>query len=302
MMKWALTLVLVGVVAGGCPTLSCTDYLDPGLCGYLEGDRYLVKSCGEGKSCPLPKSLNDSSLLVCESSSATPLTFLHEFALQADNDGLIRHEGESCIGLEGYCLLEEDLVCACTPDCTCVQGGKAGDSCESIGCAWGASCLAGTCTKWFTQAYGTVVSDSRLCASMEVDDSGACLRSDTNAHDIFAPCETDLDCIGTLRTRGHCQCGGLGLSYCVLKSGDQPYEHLKSAHFAKSVSEIQYWQLVIEHWAFLQRNDGDTEDFTEFPACVDEVWPELALQLRELPALVDFQSAGLLVLGFLSFS
>lgn len=302
MMKWAVALALAGLVAGGCPTLSCTDYLDPGLCGYQEGDKYLVKSCGQGLACPLPKSLNDSSLLVCGSSFQQPLTYLHEIEPQADNDGLIRREGETCAGSEGYCVLEADLVCACTPDCICVKGGQPGDSCDSIGCAWGSSCLSGKCTKWFSQASATVVSDWRLCTSMAVDDSGACLQSDTNAHNIFAPCETDLDCTGTSRTRGHCQCGGLGLSYCALKSGDQPYEQLRSAYFAKSISDILYWQLVIEHWAFLQRNDGDIEKFREFPACVDVVWPQLAVQLRELPALVDFESAGLLLLGLLSFS
>lgn len=300
MMKCAVLLVLVGLSASTCPTLTCTDYLSEGLCGYLDETTYLIKPCAEGMGCPLPGSLNDTSLLVCEQKSQTPALYLHELN-PTSTFGFIRHEGESCYGSEGTCLLEENLVCACSPDCTCVQGGQPGDSCATTPCAWGSSCLSNTCTKWFSQSFGTLVPDKLLCEAMEVDDTGACIREDTNSNDIFEPCESDSDCVGTQRTRGHCQCGGLGLSYCALKPGDAPFSHLKTAYLEKSLGDILYWRMVIDHWAFLQRNDGDIEDFREFPACVDEVWPEVALQLRALPALVDISSAVLLTLSlFLS--
>lgn len=298
-------LLMVGVAADSqyrsrefCPVASCSTFLHSSTCGSLDytGYSYLLQPCAEGYTCPVPNSITSQDTLLCQAASDSygfdytsvmDLDLRYNYPELMEKAVIIRNLGEVCGGAEQWCAKDKGATCQCKEECRCVEAGKEGDRCsaetsgEYPGCSWGFGCFQGYCEPWFSISRSVKVTDPWLCASMTTYDDGSCTSAESSLWNITSPCLSNSDCRGSSGSTSVCACGLLGQAYCTPFSQDEPNMQLKQAIAKGDLVKHAYWRMVVDNWAFLQREDG-RGGWVDLPGCVGGVWPELLPYLQTL--------------------
>jgi len=298
-------LLMVGVAAETqyrsrefCPVASCSTYLHSSTCGSLDytGYTYLLQPCAHGYTCPAPNSMTTQDTLFCQAAtdpygfsftSVKDLDLKYNHPELSANAVVVRTLGEVCGGEGLWCAKDKGSVCQCKEECRCVAAGKEGDRCsgemagEYPGCAWGFGCFKEYCEPWFSITRSEPVTDPWLCASMATFDNGSCIPAETSLWDISSPCSSNSDCRSPSGFTSVCTCGLLGQAYCTPFPLDEPYMKLKQAIAKGDLVQHAYWRMVVDNWAYLQREDG-RGSWDDLPGCVGGVWPELLPYLQTL--------------------
>ena len=283
-----------------CPTAVCSTYLDPATCGVLDyaGYSYLLQPCSYGFTCPPPNSISSQDSLTCEptadpygfqytSVKELDLRYNHPERLAMAAEVVMRDVGEACGGDGVWCARDQGAVCQCKGECRCVAAGQEGERCsddmsgEYPGCTWGYGCYQNYCEPWFSLTRSVQVNDPWLCASMSTYEDGYCKPAESSVWTLTSPCFSSSDCVGSNGSLSECTCGLLGQAYCSPFPMDDPYLQLKQAILQGDLQKHAYWRMVVENWAFLQREDG-RGGWVDLPGCVGGVWPDLLPYLQTL--------------------